>query len=243
MSDDVKEDLLERSVIYHSSTLNDFQKKVNSAAADIALKEPRLVRKGNRGILLEKARQQVSTEGYAFRKAKSRSKVYGSSAEMSPTAKLSEEVRTQRIRELREDIEGLERHLAIKEKRLRQAESSQEYSLCDRFLEQIRELKSSRREKFRELAHLEAKEKRAKRYRESRSHTMSRAVTPSTDHPSSNTPSIPPTPSPQTASSPVCTSPVFVPNYTEQGCTSYSEPVSVSEPESSIMGSSTAQHF
>ena len=204
------------------------------------------MRKGNRGTLLEKARQQVSAEGYAFKKGKSRSKVYGASGEMCPTTKrikLSEEIRTQRIRELKEDIEGLELHLAIKEKRLRHSESNQEYSLCDRFLEQIRELKSSRREKSRELGRLETKEKRAKRYRESRLCSMSQAVTPSADHPSSNTPSITPSPSPQTASSPVCTSPVFVPNYTERGCTSYSEPVSVSEPECPITGSSDPQHF
>lgn len=37
MSDEVKKDLLERSVIYRASTLTDFQKKVNSAAASIAM--------------------------------------------------------------------------------------------------------------------------------------------------------------------------------------------------------------
>lgn len=41
--------VLEWSVIYRASTLTDFQKKV--AAASIAIQEPVLVRKGNRGTL------------------------------------------------------------------------------------------------------------------------------------------------------------------------------------------------
>lgn len=45
--------------------------------------------------------------------------------------KLSEEIR-----------EGIECHLAIKEKRLKQSEASRQYSVCDCFLDEIRELKS-----------------------------------------------------------------------------------------------------
>lgn len=82
--------------------------------------------------------------------------MYGTSASSSESAptkrtKLSEEIRTQRISELRENIEGIDRHLSIKEKRLQQSEASRSYSVCDQFLNQIRELKSTRREKCREL--------------------------------------------------------------------------------------------
>ena len=119
---------------------------MNSAAAAIALQDPRLVRKGNRGMLLNKAWEKVSAEGYNFIKGKSRSKMYGgsSSALESPTkqVKLSEEIRRQRMRELQEDIEGIDRHLSIKEKRLRQSEASHNYSVSDQFLNQIRSLRA-----------------------------------------------------------------------------------------------------
>ena len=38
MTDDMREELTECSVIFHSSNLSDFQQKVNAAAAEIALK-------------------------------------------------------------------------------------------------------------------------------------------------------------------------------------------------------------
>ena len=233
MTDEVREDLLERSIIYHSENLSNFQKRVNDAAAEIALKEPKLVRKGNRGTLLVKARQVVSEEGYMFKKGKSRSKVYGAVASESEAppkkrVKLSEEIRTQRIDELREDIEGVDRHLSIKEKRLKHAEALHNYNLCDNFLEQIRELKASRREKCRELVQLEAKEKRAKRYKALRSTSNAgQSCSPNTDcssslAPTPSGPSRTPTPTP---ASPLGASPLFIPKQTVKGCTSYAEPV------------------
>ena len=118
MTDEVREDLLQRSVIFHSENLSNFQKRVNDAAAEIALKEPKLVRKGNRGELLAKARQLVSDEGYVFKKGKSRSKVYGAVASESESppkkrVKLLEEIRTQRISELREDIADPSTHTIL----------------------------------------------------------------------------------------------------------------------------------
>ena len=67
-----------QSVIYNHSQLTDFQKKVNSAAAELALQYPSLVNIGNGGVLFDKACQQVSSEGCIFQKGKSRSKLYGS---------------------------------------------------------------------------------------------------------------------------------------------------------------------
>ena len=59
------------------ANLTDFQERVNAAAVELALQNPALVRKGNRGELLEVARKKVS-ESYTFKKGKSRSKMYGS---------------------------------------------------------------------------------------------------------------------------------------------------------------------
>ena len=100
--------------------------------------------------------------------------------------------------------------------------------MCDQFLDRIRELKSAKREKCRELVQLEAKEKRAKRYRSLRS-TSGPASDQASSIPLSPTPPLSRTPTP---SSPL--SPLFIPNHTEKGCTSYAEPV-----QSSGEGSST----
>ena len=156
-----------------------------------------------------------------FSRKESRSKLYGEqhSKSKSPTkrVKISE---AQRISELREDIEGIDHNVQIKERRLRQSESSQNYSMCDRFYDEIQELKRARREKSRELMQLEVKEKRANRYRNSRSSNVSPSATPSAEQSCSITPT--PTPSPVAAASPVNVSPVFLPKHTETGCTSFS---------------------
>ena len=212
MSHKMKEDIEQQSVIYHSPELTDFQKRVNNAATKIALKNPSLVHKKKRGMLLEKARKQVSNEGYVFKKGKSCSKLYGQqhSQSKSPTkrVKISEALHTQRSSELREDIEGIDHHVQIKERRLRQSESSQNYIMCDRFYDEIRELKRARR---RELMQLEAKEKRANRYRNYWSSNVSRSATPSAEQSCSITPT--PTPLPVAAASPVNVSPVFLQTY------------------------------
>ena len=217
MPESVRDGIKEQSVIYHTTGLTDFQKKVNAAAAEIALRDPTLVHKGNRGKLLDLARQQVSGDGYIFKKGKSRSKLYGEPSPPAKRTKISESLRSQRMVELRDEIESIDNHLRIKEKRLGQSEASQNYAQCDRFYEEIRELKGARREKSRELVQLEVKEKRAVRYRNTR---INRS--PVTEHSRSGTP----TPSPEPASSSgEAISPVFRPKVTTTGCTSFLERV------------------
>ena len=206
MPESVRDGIKEQSVIYHTTGLTDFQKKVNAAAAEIALRDPTLVHKGNRGKLLDLARQQVSGDGYIFKKGKSCSKLYGEPSPPAKRTKISESLRSQRMVELRDEIESIDNHLRIKEKRLGQSEASQNYAQCDRFYEEIRELKGARREKSRELVQLQVKEKRAVRYRNTR---INRS--PVTEHSWSGTA----TPSPEPASSSgEAISPVFRPKVT-----------------------------
>lgn len=68
LTEKMKEDQVEQSILFKTPNLSEFQKKVNSAAAELALCEPSLVRKGNRGVLLERARKKVSEEGFVFKK-------------------------------------------------------------------------------------------------------------------------------------------------------------------------------
>lgn len=112
-----------------------------------------MVRKGNRDVLIELARKKAS-ETYSFRKGKSRSKVYGTSKDGSPTPKrpkLDKELRDNRIAELNEIIPDLAKRIAIKESRCQQAEPVRNYKLCDELSEEIMHLKSEKREKEKEL--------------------------------------------------------------------------------------------
>lgn len=129
-----------------------------------------MVRKGNRGVLLELARKKAS-ETYSFRKGKSRSKAYGTSKDGSPTPKrpkLDKEMRDNRIAELNEIIPDLAKRIAIKESRCQQAETVRNYKLCDELSEEIMHLKSEKREKEKELLLFEKKDIRAKKYEEAK---------------------------------------------------------------------------
>lgn len=73
----MKHEIREQAIIYRKTAnrpLSNFQMLVNEAAVEIAVSQPSLTRKGNRGILLEKARQLVADNGYNFKKGVSRSK-------------------------------------------------------------------------------------------------------------------------------------------------------------------------
>ena len=220
---------IRESALFKSPNLSEFQKRVNSAAVQLALCDPSLVHKGNRGTLFERACRKVADDGYNFKKGKSRSKVYGeeSCTPASPPRrrKLNEQMRTERLQELTEDMESIGSRVAIKEKHLAQAETVRNYKLCDQLCEEIQELKTSRRAKSRELAILQQKEARANLYRHSRS---SRSVTPV------STPSSPV--SPLVTTSPASSlreaspsSPLFLPKHSDGGCTSYQESASYPE--------------
>lgn len=77
LNPEVIENISEQALIYRRDNLTPFQQKVNSAAVDLALQNPVLIQKGNRGELLNKARARVADEGYNFKKGKSRSRIYG----------------------------------------------------------------------------------------------------------------------------------------------------------------------
>ena len=77
LEDNFRKEIQDQAVIYQKNPLTEFQIQVNSAAAEVALLQPSLFQKGNRGLLLEKARKMVADQGYCFKKGASRSKMYG----------------------------------------------------------------------------------------------------------------------------------------------------------------------
>lgn len=197
-SESYKQQITEQAAIYKKTDkrdLKDFEKKVNTAAADLCLKDVSLLKR--RGELLEKARKKVADDGYVFKKGRSRSKVYGQpdSPSKPKRPKYDEEAREGRIEAIEEELKDISRLLAYKEKSISQAESARNYKLCEKLTEDLMALKSKRRDLEVEKRLFERKNKRARRRairksRESessdidsgpmssRSTTPSRSVTP-----------------------------------------------------------------
>ena len=148
---------------------SDFDQKVNEASVYLSMKNPSLVRKGNRGELMEAARKKVVEDGYVFKKGRTRSKLYGvqdSQTTLPKRTKLNEESRRKRMDDLEDDIKDLSKRITMKEKRCTQAEASHSYKLCDELTEQISELKQEKRIKEKEFSLILRKDKRSKRYKE-----------------------------------------------------------------------------
>ena len=84
------------------------------------------------GELLEIARDRVVESGYVFTKGKSRSMKYcNPETPTRPRKKISAQMRHFRMQSLDERIANLIEQLKFKEKRRQQAETVQNYKLCD----------------------------------------------------------------------------------------------------------------
>lgn len=161
-----RKEIAEQAIIFRKNSLTPFQVRVNEAAIELALLQPTLIAKGNRGSLLEKARKKVAEDGYTFKKGSSRSKVYGTSSNgksASKRTKINQELREQRLKELEEDISDVSSHIAYKEKRLKAVELLKDYKACDKISEELMDGKSRKRELETELKLLLQKDRRAKK--------------------------------------------------------------------------------
>ena len=155
----------DEAVIYKKTPLPEYHKRINEAAGDIAIWNPCLLTK--RGQLLEAARVAVYESGYKFKKGNSRSKVLATeSATTTPKRpKLNLDIREGRIKE----ISDISQRIDYKEKRVTAAANVKNFKACDEIVGEITELKSKRRSLQSELKEFKIKEKRAKKYRDSRS--------------------------------------------------------------------------
>ena len=66
----LKKEIEDQAIIYRKSPLTDFQIRVNDAAIDLALLQPSLLRKGNRGILLRKHGGKLLRKAIASKKVR-----------------------------------------------------------------------------------------------------------------------------------------------------------------------------
>ena len=90
--------------------------------------------------------QAKVNEQYEFKKGKSRSKRYQSTAIAPKKIKTTESIRMKHISELEEDLKDLNDQIKYKEKRREQATLSRNYKLCDELTEDMSAIKKKRRE-------------------------------------------------------------------------------------------------
>ena len=173
LSPNKKKELIKAARIYTKEPITMYHQRLNDEAGKIVLSDPSLItRPGGRGELLERARAAVHTSGYTYKKGKSRSKhniTEGSDVEEASArkhVKIDAEIRQQRIKVLNEDIEGLNKQITYKQKRIEQAELMKRYDQCDIISKEMQELKQERRTLQNELSTYRRKERKAQWYQQ-----------------------------------------------------------------------------
>lgn len=154
----------EKSTIFGKSP-NDYQKAINTASFQLCLSNPSLLLE-KKGDLLDMARKKVHEDSYCYKKGRTRSKKLEPSlceeGEPQPKRqKITACERQRRIKELTEEISGLNCHVEIKEQRIDQANNSRNYRMCDELAGEVSDLKSKRHQLNAELADLQHRTKKA----------------------------------------------------------------------------------
>ena len=134
-------------VTYGKNPTN-YQRAINAAGFQMCLNNPALLLE-KKGTLLDLAKKKVHEDGYVYKKGHTRFKILEpSSCEESEPQPKRQKVnayeRQRRIKEVNEEISGLNRHIQIKEQRLEQANASRNFKMCDELAGEISELKSQR---------------------------------------------------------------------------------------------------
>ena len=190
-----EEEVRKRACIYGKSgkVLTKYQERLNQLARDLCLGNPALL--ADRGKLFELAKDKLHESGYVFAKGKSRSKkLHPVDEEESERplrrGKIDLLERHHCIETLKEELQDTNKHIGLKEKRIEQAQTIQNYKLCDQLSAEVTTLKSKRREIESSLRALQRKEQRSAKYfarKASGSHTKV-----SESHESSSTTSVTP---------------------------------------------------
>ena len=152
----IEEQLRKAAAIYTKRDLNDYQQHINDAALKLCQKNPAMIR--NRAELLRLARVEVHDRGYVYKKGKSRSKRFGIVETTPKRLKSDREFRVWRMKELEEDLEGINKRITIKETRCEAGAASKNFKFCNQLADEIASLKQQRREKEAEHRELERKE-------------------------------------------------------------------------------------
>lgn len=110
--------------------------------------------------------KKVDADGFQYKKKRSRSKALVNCDEepISKRSKINSELRSQRISDLREDLEEVKTQLILAEKQRIKFSNTQQYSQAIVISEKIMEMRRKQREKQSELSLLLVKEAKALKY-------------------------------------------------------------------------------
>ena len=137
-----------------SRSLSEYQKHMNTAAQQLCIKNPRLLRK--RQLLIDEARTKILEEGFQFVKGKSRSKKGLIKSEIEPKPKrqkMNQDVRDTRMKAL-EEIKDYDERISFKERRIATSLNISDYKACDELKDAVMELKKKKRELEAEMKHI-----------------------------------------------------------------------------------------
>ena len=113
---------------------------------------------------MEKAKEKVIQDGYAFVKGQSRSKMERSKSPAKKRAKLSSEERAREIDSLHETIKLLENRIMFKNQQLQKEKAMNNYKKCDEISEKILEVQKEKKSVDRQLTALVKKESKSQWY-------------------------------------------------------------------------------
>ena len=143
-----EEEVKEMAIIYRKTTsrpLTDYQKRMNSAAQQLCLKSPALVKKWQ--LLIDEAGKKILEEGFQFVRGKNRSRKGLSRNEGEPKPKrlkMNQVIRDSRMKELEETIKDYDERISFKERRITASLNISDYKACDELKDAVVELKKKR---------------------------------------------------------------------------------------------------
>ena len=110
--------LLKKNLLYAKNP-NNYQKAINNASFNLCFNNPSLLLE-SKGTLLEMAKKKIHEDGYCYKKGQTRSKVLNpSTLEDEPPQpkrkKINTYERQRRIKELNDELSGVNRHIRIKD--------------------------------------------------------------------------------------------------------------------------------
>lgn len=157
VSGDAEQYIREKARFYrkHSKMMTEYQKKINQAAEELALANPSLLH--DRKTLLEQSRVKVDTNGYVYKKGKSRSKRHHDSrgeSETVPPIKRPKTTEAMRKSRIEYPVADINKQIVFKNLRIDQAKNSNQFAICENLTEEIRKLKRTKFETETELKSL-----------------------------------------------------------------------------------------
>ena len=152
----------------HSKVMTKYQKRVNQAAEELVLANPSVLH--DRKTLLQQCRIKVDTDGYVYKKGKSRSKRHHDSKGESETVqpkrpKSTEAMRNSRVEYLVDTVADINKQIVFKNLRIYQAKNSNQFTVCEKITEEIRKLKRTKFQMETELKSLHRKQQQSAWYR------------------------------------------------------------------------------